>query len=125
VYRTLFKAKIHRATVTEADLNYMGSITIDSNLMDAADILPGEQVHVVDLNNGARPVTYAIPGTAGSGAICINGATARLVLPGDRVIIITYAMVDDAEAVRFRPRVVHVDEKNRITSVCDGWEQGL
>lgn len=125
MHRTMFKAKIHRATVTEANLNYMGSITLDRDLMVAADILPGEQVQVVDVNNGARLVTYAIPGPAASGTVCLNGAAARLVQPGDCVIIISYALVDQSELVGFQPRVVHVDGQNRITAVLQGWEQAF
>jgi aspartate 1-decarboxylase len=111
----MLKSKIHRATVTQADLHYVGSLTVDSELMRAADLLPGEQVHVVDINNGARLETYVIEGPAGSGVIGINGAAARLVQPGDLVIVISYAGLDDAEARDFRPRIVHVDELNRVT----------
>lgn len=107
--------KIHRATVTQADLHYVGSLTIDADLMAAADIVEGEQVHVVDITNGARLVTYAITGEAGSGVIGINGAAARQVQPGDMVIIITYASVDDPS--RHEPRVVHVDAANRIVAL--------
>jgi aspartate 1-decarboxylase len=115
VQRTMLKSKIHRATVTQADLHYVGSLTVDEDLMRAADLLPGEQVHVVDINNGARLETYVIQGPAGSGVIGINGAAARLVHPGDLVIIISYASLDDAEARTFAPRVVHVDAVNRAT----------
>lgn len=111
----MLKSKIHRATVTQADLHYVGSLTVDAELMEAADLLPGEQVHVVDINNGARLETYVIEGPGGSGVIGINGAAARLVHPGDLVIIISYASLDDAEARAFAPRVVHVDEGNRVT----------
>ncbi|MCR3742899.1 L-aspartate 1-decarboxylase [Actinomadura glauciflava] len=107
--------KIHRATVTQADLHYVGSLTIDADLMAAADIVEGEQVHLVDIDNGARLVTYAITGEAGSGVIGINGAAARLVQPGDLVIIITYAGVEDPS--RHEPRVVHVDAANRIVAL--------
>ncbi|SFO44823.1 L-aspartate 1-decarboxylase [Actinomadura madurae] len=107
--------KIHRATVTQADLHYVGSLTIDADLMAAADIVEGEQVHVVDITNGSRLVTYAITGEAGSGVIGINGAAARQVQPGDMVIIITYASVDDPS--RHEPRVVHVDAANRIVAL--------
>lgn len=107
--------KIHRATVTQADLHYVGSLTIDADLMAAADIVEGEQVHLVDIDNGARLVTYAITGEAGSGVIGINGAAARLVQPGDLVIIITYAGVQDPS--RHEPRVVHVDAANRIVAL--------
>ena len=108
------KSKIHRATVTQADLHYVGSITIDAELMEAADLLEGEQVAIVDVTNGARLETYAIPGPRGSGVIGINGAAARLVHEGDLVIIISYGMFDDADARSLKPRVVHVDEKNRV-----------
>ncbi|MER7547049.1 aspartate 1-decarboxylase [Spirillospora sp. NPDC127506] len=115
--RTLMNGKIHRATVTQADLHYVGSLTIDADLMAAADIVEGEQVHVVDITNGSRLVTYAITGEAGSGVIGINGAAARLVQPGDMVIIITYASVDEVERDRHEPRVVHVDAVNRIVAL--------
>ncbi|MCX5280396.1 aspartate 1-decarboxylase [Streptomyces sp. NBC_00198] len=115
--RTMFKSKIHRATVTQADLHYVGSVTIDADLLDAADLLPGELVHIVDITNGARLETYVIEGERGSGVIGINGAAAHLVQPGDLVIIISYAQVDDAEARALRPRVVHVDRDNRIVSL--------
>lgn len=112
--RTMLKSKIHRATVTQADLHYVGSLTIDADLMRAADLLAGEQVQVVDIDNGARLETYVIEGPRGTGVIGINGAAARLVHPGDLVIIISYAVVDDAEARTLVPRVVHVDRDNRI-----------
>ncbi|SCK29203.1 aspartate 1-decarboxylase [Streptomyces sp. WMMB 322] len=112
--RTMFKSKIHRATVTEADLHYVGSVTVDAGLMEAADLLPGELVHIVDITNGSRLETYVIEGERGSGVIGINGAAAHLVHPGDLVILISYAQVDDAEARRLRPAVVHVDADNRI-----------
>ena len=108
--RRMMKSKIHRATVTDANLNYVGSISIDTRLMEQADILEWEQVTVVDINNGARFETYAIPG--GPGEICLNGAAARLVHPGDKVIVITYADYEDAELEEFEPRVVHVDDVN-------------
>lgn len=110
----MLTSKIHRATVTQADLHYVGSVTIDADLMAAAGLLPGEQVTIVDIDNGARLVTYAIEGPAGSGVIGINGAAARLVHVGDLVILIAYGMMDDAEARTFRPRIVFVDENNRI-----------
>ncbi|GAA2405579.1 aspartate 1-decarboxylase [Actinomadura vinacea] len=119
MFRTMFKSKIHRATVTQADLHYVGSLTIDQDLMDAADLLPGEQVQVVDIDNGARLETYLIAGERGSGVIGINGAAARLVQPGDLVIIISYAAMTDAEARAFTPRVVHVDRSNAIVSLGD------
>ncbi|AXE24151.1 aspartate 1-decarboxylase [Streptomyces globosus] len=115
--RTMIKSKIHRATVTQADLHYVGSVTIDADLLDAADLLPGELVHIVDITNGARLETYVIEGERGSGVIGINGAAAHLVHPGDLVILISYAQVDDAEARAMRPRVVHVDADNRIVEL--------
>jgi aspartate 1-decarboxylase len=114
MFRTMFKSKIHRATVTQADLHYVGSLTVDEDLLDAADLLPGEQVQVVDIDNGARLETYLIAGPRGSGVIGVNGAAARLVQPGDLVIIIGYALMTDAEARAYEPRVVHVDERNRV-----------
>ncbi|WP_405860132.1 aspartate 1-decarboxylase [Streptomyces sp. NBC_00090] len=115
--RTIFKSKIHRATVTQADLHYVGSVTVDAELMEAADLLPGELVHIVDIDNGARLETYVIEGERGSGVIGINGAAAHLVHPGDLVILISYAQVEDAEARTFVPRVVHVDGDNRIVEL--------
>jgi aspartate 1-decarboxylase len=117
--RTMLKSKIHRATVTEANVDYVGSITIDTDLMMAADILPYEKVAVVDIDNGARLETYAIEGAAGSGAIEMNGAAARLVHKGDRVIIMSYAQIDDAEARKLHPTVVLVDEQNKPVSITD------
>lgn len=117
MYRTMFKSKIHRATVTQADLHYVGSITIDADLMDAADLLPGEQVAVVDITNGARLETYVIEGPRGSGTIGINGAAAHLVHPDDLVIVISYASLPDTEAKAYVPKVVHVDGANRITQL--------
>ncbi|MBW3662604.1 MAG: aspartate 1-decarboxylase [Actinobacteria bacterium] len=113
--RTLMKSKIHRATVTEANLAYVGSVTIDPDLMQAADLLPNERVQIVDCDNGARLETYVIPGERGGGVIGLNGAAARLVYPGDRVIIISYADFDDAEARQHEPTVVFVDEQNQVT----------
>ena len=113
--RTLLTSKIHRATVTQADLHYVGSVTVDQDLLDAADLLPGEKVAVVDVTNGARLETYVIPGPRGSGVVGINGAAARLVHVGDLVILIAYGQMDDAEARAHRPRVVFVDAHNRIT----------
>ncbi|MFJ5151827.1 aspartate 1-decarboxylase [Streptomyces sp. NPDC088353] len=115
--RTMFKSKIHRATVTQADLHYVGSVTIDADLLDAADLLPGELVHIVDVTNGARLETYVIEGERRSGAVGINGAAAHLVHPGDLVIIISYAQVTDAEARVLQPRVVHVDADNRMVAL--------
>jgi|SRR6188474_389068 aspartate 1-decarboxylase len=112
--RRMMKSKIHRATVTDADVHYVGSITVDRDLMDAADLLEYEQVAVVDVDNGARLETYVIEGERGSGAICLNGAAAHLIHPGDRVILISYAEIDEAEiAGGWRPTVVHVDTANR------------
>ena len=116
--RRMLKSKIHRATVTQAELHYEGSITIDAELMEQADILPYEEVHVLDVDNGARLTTYAIEGPRGSGVICMNGAAARLVQKGDCVIILTYTEVTDEEAARnWRPRLVYVDRENRITRI--------
>lgn len=112
--RIMCKSKVHRATVTDADLNYEGSITLDPLLLEAADIREYEQVQVVNINNGARFETYAIVGVPGSGDVVLNGAAARLVQPGDRVIIISYATYDDVELETYEPRLVFVDEANRI-----------
>lgn len=112
--RIMLKSKIHRATVTGADVNYEGSITLDPLLMRAADILPFEQVHVVDVDNGARLVTYAIEGEEGEGEVVLNGAAARLVNPGDIVIVIAYQDVADADAQSHKPRLVYVDSQNKI-----------
>ncbi|WP_433371571.1 aspartate 1-decarboxylase [Actinoplanes sp. CA-142083] len=112
--RTMLKSKIHRATVTQADLHYVGSVTVDLDLMEAADLLPGEQVAIVDVTNGARLETYVIPGSRGSGVIGINGAAAHLIHPGDLVILIAYAQMDNAEARTYQPRVVHVNADNQI-----------
>jgi len=111
---TAFKSKIHRATVTEADLNYEGSVTIDANLMDAADILPLEQVQILNVNNGERFDTYAIRGHRGSGVVCLNGPAARLAHVGDTVIILTYAVMEREELLRHVPTIVFVDQKNQI-----------
>ena len=111
--RRMMKSKIHRATVTDADLHYVGSITVDRDLMDAADLVEFEQVAVVDIDNGARLETYVIEGERGSGAVCLNGAAARLVSPGDRVIIISYADFEPSELEGYEPRVVHVDGSNQ------------
>ncbi len=115
--RIMMKSKIHRATVTQADLDYVGSMTLDAALMEAADLLEGEQVAIVDITNGARIETYVIPGERDSGVIGINGAAAHLVHPGDLVIIMSYASVTDAEARDLEPRIVHVNEKNRIVKL--------
>src|SRR4029078_11396987 len=112
--RTMMKSKIHRATVTQADLHYVGSVTVDEDLLEAADLLPGELVHIVDVTNGARIETYTIAGQRGSGVLGINGAAARLVYPGDVVILIAYGQMDTSEAQEFAPSVVFVDADNRI-----------
>jgi aspartate 1-decarboxylase len=112
--REMLVGKIHRARVTDANLNYEGSITVDETLLEAAGILPYEKVHVVDVNNGARLETYTIVGERDSGTICLNGAAARLVQPGDKVIIIAYNLVSDEEARKIKPKLVYVDEMNRI-----------
>ncbi|HUS60695.1 MAG TPA: aspartate 1-decarboxylase [Acidimicrobiales bacterium] len=111
--RRMMKSKIHRATVTDANLDYVGSITVDRDLLDAADIRVHEQVHIVDINNGARFETYAIEGERGSGTMCLNGAAARLVQRGDKIIVISYADYEHAELEGFEPAVVHVDADNR------------
>lgn len=113
----LLKSKIHCATVTEANLKYMGSITIDEELMEAAHILPNERVQVVDNNNGARLETYVIPGPRGSGVICLNGSAARMVQPEDIVIIMAYALFDEKEARAYKPTVVMVDEQNKVREI--------
>ena len=115
--RIMMKSKIHRATVTQADLHYVGSVTLDAALMDAADLLEGEQVAIVDITNGARIETYVIPGPRGSGVIGINGAAAHLVHPGDLVILMSYAVLDDAQAKALKPLVVHVDDQNRVVKI--------
>ncbi len=115
--RIMMKSKIHRATVTQADLDYVGSVTLDAALMEAADLLEGEQVAIVDITNGARIETYVISGPAGGGVIGINGAAARLIHEGDLVIIISYGMFDDAEAKALKPSIVHVDENNRVVKL--------
>ncbi|MBA4021931.1 MULTISPECIES: aspartate 1-decarboxylase [Mycobacteriales] len=115
--RTLVNGKIHRATVTQADLHYVGSITIDETLMRAADLVEGEKVQVVDVTNGARLETYAITGAADSGVICINGAAAHLVNPGDLVIIMSFLQLEQAEVIVHEPKVVHVDADNSIVAL--------
>lgn len=117
MFRTMMKSKIHRATVTEANLNYVGSITIDEDIMDAVDILENEKVQIVNNNNGARLETYVIPGSRGSGMICLNGAAARLVQPGDTVIIISYAMMEEAHAHKHRPIVALMNPDNTIQDI--------
>jgi aspartate 1-decarboxylase len=115
--RIMMKSKIHRATVTQADLHYVGSVTLDAALMEAADFLEGEQVAIVDVTNGARIETYVIPAPRGSGVIGINGAAAHLIHPGDLVIIMSYAVLSDVEARALKPLVVHVDEQNRVLKI--------
>ncbi len=116
--RVMLKSKIHRATVTDCDLHYVGSITIDPELLEAADMLEFEQVHVVDVDNGARFETYTIPGERGSGEMCVNGAAARLVHRGDTIIVISYGSYDEADLERYAPRVVHVEATtNRIITI--------
>ena len=115
MFREMLKSKIHRARVTEADLHYVGSVTIDKDLLDAADILPHEKVLVANIETGARFETYAFEGAAGSGVVCLNGAAARLVQKGDRVLIMTFATMTDAEAKKHVPKVIFVDERNRIS----------
>lgn len=123
--RTFCKAKIHCATVTEANLNYVGSITIDRHLLEAADILPYEKVQVINVNTGDRFETYALEGPTGSGVICLNGGTARMAQPGDLVIIIAYAMLAIDELASFRPRVVFLDGGNRIIEVREDPGRGF
>jgi aspartate 1-decarboxylase len=118
--RVMLKSKIHRATVSDCDLHYVGSITIDPELLEAADILEYEQVHVVDVDNGARFETYTIPGERGSGAMCVNGAAARLVHRGDTIIVISYGSYETADIEGYEPRVVHVEAgTNRIITIDD------
>lgn len=129
ISRNMLKSKIHRATVTDANLNYVGSITIDTDLLDSADIRPYEHVHVVNITNGARLETYAIEGPRGQGDICLNGAAARLAQPGDLVIVLSYAEYAENELEGHSPTVVHVDERNRETTrlvgdtIPDLWER--
>lgn len=117
MFRTMMKAKIHRATVTESNLNYVGSITIDEDLIDLVDMLPNEKVQIVNNNNGARLETYIIPGPRGSGVICLNGAAARLVQAGDTVIIVSYAMMTDEEAKRHTPTIAIMSENNKVAQL--------
>ena len=123
--RTMLKSKIHRATITGSDLNYVGSITIDPELLEAADILPHEQVHVVDVDNGARFVTYTLLGERGSGVIQVNGAAARLVHTGDTIIVISYAEYSPKDLADYEPTVVHVDGDNSIIRIDDLVDQLL
>jgi L-aspartate-alpha-decarboxylase len=118
MFRTMMKSKIHRATVTEANLQYVGSITIDTALLEVSDILPNEKVQIVNNNNGARFETYVIPGERNSGVICLNGAAARQVQVGDQVIIISYAVFTNEEAQQYKPQVVFVDAKNQPTNIA-------
>lgn len=118
MFRNMMKSKIHRATVTEANLNYVGSITVDEALMEAADLLPNEKVQIVNNNNGSRFETYVIKGERNSGVICLNGAAARLVHPGDKVIIISYAMMENREAAEYSPAVLFLDDNNRVVEKC-------
>ena len=117
MYRIFLKSKIHRACVTEANINYMGSITIDEEILEKADIFPYEKVQVLDLTNGARLETYVLPGERGSGVIGINGAAARLIHQGDKVIILSYVLLEEARGKAYRPKVVYVDSQNRVTEV--------
>ncbi|MCP3772412.1 aspartate 1-decarboxylase [Paenibacillus sp. MZ04-78.2] len=117
MFRTMLKSKIHRATVTEANLNYVGSITIDQDLLDLVDMLPNEKVQIVNNNNGARFETYIIPGPRGSGVVCLNGAAARMVHPGDIVIILSYVMLLDEEARKHTPSIAIMGENNQVVGV--------
>lgn len=123
--RTMLKSKIHRARVTDGNIAYEGSITIDKTLMEAADIIPYEQVHILNINNGARFHTYAIEGKENSGEICLNGAAARLVAKGDIVIILTYHELEEEHCHNYHPRLVYVDEKNRITHTKGVMDEAL
>jgi aspartate 1-decarboxylase len=116
---TMLKSKIHRAAVTQAELDYIGSITVDRQLMDVAGLTEYEQVHVADINNGNRLVTYVIAGETGSGIICLNGAGARLVSPGDKIIIMSYCQLEAPEAKAFKPTVVFVDDQNKVCKKAD------
>jgi aspartate 1-decarboxylase len=120
--RTMMHGKIHRAVVTGADVDYVGSITIDSDLMNAAGILEFEQVHVLDVDNGARFETYAMAGEPGSGEVVVNGAAAHLVTKGDRIIVISYAEVEDAEAASWRPKIVALNGSNVLSTASHGWD---
>ncbi|WP_430785592.1 aspartate 1-decarboxylase [Virgibacillus flavescens] len=119
MFRTMMKAKIHRARVTEANLNYVGSVTIDEDIIDSVGILPHEKVQIVNNNNGARIETYVIPGERGSGVVCLNGAAARLVQPGDTVIIVTYAILSDEELTTFKPKVALMNEINKVEKIIE------
>ncbi|SFJ99838.1 L-aspartate 1-decarboxylase [Halobacillus dabanensis] len=119
MFRTMMKAKIHRAHVTEANLNYVGSVTIDQNLLDQVGILPHEKVQIVNNNNGERLETYVIAGERGSGVLCLNGAAARLVQPGDIVIIVSYAMLSEEELAGFRPKIALMDNQNKVVEIIE------
>lgn len=119
MFRTMMKAKIHRAQVTDANLNYVGSVTIDQDILDQVDILPNEKVQIVNNNNGARLETYVIPGERGSGVVCLNGAAARLVQKGDTVIIISYALIAENELESFKPKVAIMNENNEIVKLIE------
>ncbi|MCP3030720.1 aspartate 1-decarboxylase [Halobacillus sp. A1] len=119
MFRTMMKAKIHRARVTEANLNYVGSITIDQDLLEMVDILPHEKVQIVNNNNGARLETYVIAGERGSGVVCLNGAAARLVQPDDVIIIVSYAMVSKEELGEFKPKIAIMDENNKVREIIE------
>ncbi|QAS50807.1 aspartate 1-decarboxylase [Halobacillus litoralis] len=119
MFRTMMKAKIHRARVTEANLNYVGSITIDQNLMDQVGILPHEKVQIVNNNNGSRLETYVISGERGSGVICLNGAAARLVQPDDVVIIVSYAILSEEELADFKPKIALMGEGNQVEEIIE------
>lgn len=119
MFRTMMNGKIHRATVTEANLNYVGSITIDQDILDAVGMMPNEKVQIVNNNNGARLETYIIPGERESGVVCLNGAAARLVQPGDIVIIISYVLVPEEKAASHQPKVAIMDENNRIKELIN------
>jgi aspartate 1-decarboxylase len=119
LFRTMMRAKVHGATLTGANLNYVGSLTLDSAILEQLDILPNEMVQVLNLNNGSRLTTYIIPGEKGSGVVALNGAAARLGHPGDKVLIVTYAMMSEEEARRFRPKVALVDDRNRVVEILD------
>jgi aspartate 1-decarboxylase len=123
--RTMLKCKIHRARVTDGNIAYEGSVTIDKKLMEAADILPYEQVHILNINNGARFHTYAIEGEAGGGEICLNGAAARLVAKGDIVIILAYQEMEDSECRNYHPRLIYVDAQNKITHTSGVFDEAL
>ncbi|WP_010243200.1 aspartate 1-decarboxylase [Acetivibrio cellulolyticus] len=124
MFVNIMKSKIHRARVTEANLNYVGSITIDEDLMDIADLMKNEKVQIVNNNNGNRFETYVIPGERGSGMICLNGAAARLVHPGDVIIIISYGLFEKNEAKEYNPKIVFVDENNKVVEIKDKEQHG-